>query len=318
MEKYSRQLLLKEIGREGQAKLGQATVAIVGVGALGTVAAELLARAGVGKLLLIDRDIIEESNLQRQVLFAEDDVERSKAIVAKEKLQKINSLITIDTHPIHLNSRNIDLLNKATLILDCTDNLQTRFLLNDYGHKHKIPWIYAAAIKTQGYVFPVLPGGPCLRCFLGTESGETCDTVGVLNTITMTIASLQATLAIKMVLGEKVKSELHSLDIWNQEFRTMAVKQNLQCPTCQGRYEYLEKEDSIKIIQFCSTGRYQIMGKPQNLAELQQRWEKIDMVKRDHGLLQFKNIVLFADGRALIKANSEQEALSVYSKWIGN
>lgn len=318
MEKYSRQLLLKEIGLEGQRKLAQATVAIVGVGALGTVAAELLARAGVGKLLLIDRDIIEESNLQRQILFTEEDRGRSKAIVAKEKLQKINSLIAIDAHPIHLNSKNIGLLRDATLILDCTDNLQTRFLLNDYCHNHKIPWIYAAAIKTKGYVFPVLPGGPCLRCFLGTESGETCDTVGVLNTITMAIASLQTTLAIKMILGEKVKSELYSLDIWNQEFKTMMVKQKPQCPTCQGRYEYLEKEDIIKTIQFCSTGRYQIMGKPQNLMELQQRWERIDKVRRDNGLLQFKNIILFADGRALIKANSEQEALSAYAKWIGN
>ncbi len=318
MEKYSRQLLLKEIGIEGQRKLAQATVAIVGIGALGTVAAELLARAGVGKLLLIDRDIIEESNLQRQVLFTEEDVGRSKAIVAKERLQKINSLITLEAHPIHLNSRNIDLLNKATLILDGTDNLQTRFLLNDYGHKNKIPWIYAAAIKTKGYVFPILPGGPCLRCFLGTESGETCDTVGVLNTITTAIASLQATLAIKMILGEEVKAELYSLDIWKLEFKAIVVKQNPHCSTCQGRYEYLDKAESIKTIQFCSAGRYQIMGKPQNLAELQQRWERIDIVKRDNGLLQFKNIVLFADGRALIKANSEQEALSTYSKWIGN
>lgn len=318
MEKYSRQLLLKEIGREGQAKLAQATVAIVGIGALGTVAAELLARVGVGKLVLIDRDIIEESNLQRQVLFIEEDVGRSKAIVAKERLQKINSLITLEAHPIHLNNKNIGLLNNTTIILDCTDNLQTRFLLNDYGHKHKIPWIYAAAIKTKGYVFPILPGGPCVRCFLGTESGETCDTVGVLNTITTAIASLQATLAIKMILGEEVKAELYSLDIWKLEFKSLRVKQNPHCPTCQCRYEYLEKEDSIKTIQFCSTGRYQIMGKPQNLAELQQRWERIDEVKRDNGLLQFKNIVLFEDGRALIKASSEQEALSAYSKWIGN
>lgn len=318
MKKYSRQLLLKEIGIEGQRKLAQATVAIVGIGALGTVAAELLTRAGVGKLVLIDRDIVEETNLQRQILFAEEDLGRSKAMVAKERLHKINSLIAIEAHPIHLNSRNIDLLNKATLILDGTDNLQTRFLLNDYGHKNKIPWIYAAAIKTKGYVFPILPGGPCLRCFLGTESGETCDTVGVLNTITMAIAALQATLALKMILGEEVKAELYSLDIWNQEFKTMVVKQKPQCPTCQSRYEYLEKKDSIKTIQFCSTGRYQIMGKPLDLVELQQRWERIDMVKQDQGLLQFKNIVLFADGRVLIKADSEQEALSTYSKWVGN
>ncbi len=345
-ERYSRQLLLPEIGKDGQEKIASATVAIVGVGALGTVAAELLARAGVGTMVLIDRDIVEESNLQRQVLFTEEDVGRSKASAGKERLQKINSSLIIEAHPSHLNAKNRALLDAATLtlILDCTDNLRTRFLLNDYARQKKIPWIYAAAIKTGGYVFPIYPGGPCLRCFLGQESGtgrgsgsgETCDTVGVLNMVTAAIASLQATLALKIILGEKVggeralggraagkeiKTELYSLNIWKPELKTLSVKSNPDCRPCQGKYEYLDRpdgEEEIRMVQFCSTGRYQILGRPKEFAELQQRWERIDVVKQDDGLLQFKNIILFADGRALIKAHSEQEALALYSKWVGD
>ncbi len=318
MEKYSRQIILKEIGTEGQKKLQEAIVAIVGVGALGTVAAELLARAGVGKLLLIDRDVVEESNLPRQILFIENDLGRSKAVAGKEKLEKINSSISVEAAAIHLHPKNIDLLNASNLILDCTDNLQTRFLLNDYCGKNQKPWIYAAAIRTQGYVFPILPGKPCLRCFMKQETGETCDTVGVLNTITASIASLQTTLALKMILGEEVKPQLYQYDIWNQEFKTLVVKTNPACPTCQGNYERLYQEQEIRSIQFCSTGRYQIMGKPQNLGAVQQRWEKIGVVRRENGLLQFRNLLLFEDGRAVIKADSEQEAWASYSKWIGN
>ncbi|MEK6950316.1 MAG: ThiF family adenylyltransferase [Nanoarchaeota archaeon] len=327
-ERYSRQLLLPEIGKEGQEKIAQATVAVVGIGALGTVAAELLARAGIGKLLLVDRDIVEESNLQRQVLFTEDDLGRSKAIVGKERLTRINSAITLEAYPIHLNRKNIVLLDKATIILDCTDNLQSRFLLNDYSQQQKIPWIYAAAIKTNGYVFPIIPSlpeGACLRCFLTSESssGETCDTVGVLNTVTAAVASLQVTLALKIILEEikMIKMKLYSLNVWKPELKVLTVKQNLDCPACWGKYEYLDGlkgEEEIRTVQFCSTGRYQIVGRPQELKEIQRRWEKIDEVKRDDGLLQFKNIILFADGRALIKARSEQEALVAYAKWVGD
>src|SRR3989338_4354446 len=197
--RYSRQILLQEIGKEGQVILQNKKVAIVGVGALGTVAAELLARAGGGSLILIDRDTVEESNLQRQTRFDEKSAGKNKASAAEKRIKEINSEIKVEFHSLHLNSQNIGLLQSADLILDCTDNLQTRFLINDYCRKEKKIWIYAAAIKTSGYVMPVFPNGPCLQCFLTESSQETCDTVGVLNTITVSIASLQATLALKIL-----------------------------------------------------------------------------------------------------------------------
>ena len=320
--KYSRQILLSQIGKEGQEKLSRAKVAIVGIGALGTVAVELLARAGIGSLLLIDRDIIEESNLQRQFLFDEKDIGKSKSATAQEKLQRINSQITIVVETIHLNAKNINLLQKYDLILDCTDNLTTRFLLNDYCKKEKKKWIYAAAIKTSGYVLPIFPEGPCLRCFLREAHLETCDTVGVLNTNTAVIASLQTTLALKIILEIGVQSKLLHFDTWNQTLQTMDIKKNKNCPTCNGKYTSLAPKEETRIVRFCSQGKYQVFGNSVDLKEIENRWKKIEKGKtkltKTENSIQINNIILFKDGRALIAAKSEAEALSIYSKWIGN
>ena len=317
-ERYSRQTILTEIGVAGQKKIGQAVIAIVGMGALGTGAADLLVRAGIGALILIDRDVVEESNLQRQTLYEEKDVGKSKVVAAKEKLEKINGNSGIKIHAIHLNAGNIEILRNANLILDCTDNLQTRFLINDFCRKEKVPWIYGAAIKTAGYVMPILPSGPCLRCFLQEASLETCETAGVLNTITSSIAALQVTLALQIVGGKEVEPDLHHLNIWNFELKRIKVLKNKDCPACKEKYEYLEKKEETRLVKFCSSGRYQINGKKIDLSDIKRRWEKIDRVVDDKVLLSFKKILLFEDGRALIKASSEEEALSVYSKWVGN
>jgi len=230
--RYSRQILLNEIGIEGQNLLQAKKVSIVGIGALGTVAAELLSRAGVGNLILIDRDVVEKSNLQRQTLFDEKNLGKNKVLAAEKRINEINSEIKIESHSIHLNSENIGILQTADLILDCTDNLQTRFLINDYCKKEQKPWIYAAAIKTSGYVMPIFPNGPCLQCFLAESSQETCDTVGVLNTITVSIASLQVTLALKVLLGKEVEPTLYHFDIWNQNFQKLKIKKSKNCLTC--------------------------------------------------------------------------------------
>ena len=307
-ERYSRQTILPEIGAEGQNKIERAVVAIVGVGALGTVAAELLTRAGIGALILIDRDVVEESNLQRQTLYEEKDVGRSKVVAAKEMLERINSKCEI----------KINILKEAHLILDCTDNLHTRFLINDFCKKEQKTWIYGAAIKTSGYVMPILPFGPCLRCFLQEASLETCETAGVLNTITTSIAALQVTLALQIVVGKEIGPLLYHYDVWNTELKKIKVQKNKDCQTCGGKYEYLERKEETRLVKFCSSGRYQINGKKKDLQEMKKRWEKIDVVIDDTVLLTFRNIFLFEDGRALIKAASEEEALSVYSKWVGN
>jgi len=318
MERYSRQILLSEIGSEGQKQLHASKVVVVGVGALGTVATELLVRAGVENLTLIDRDVVEESNLQRQMLFTEKDIGRSKAIVAQEKLQLINSRTDIIAQPVSLHSGNIALLQSAEVVLDCTDNIQTRLLINDFCKKEKIVWIYAAAIRTAGYVMPIVPEGPCLRCFLQETGAETCDTVGVLNTITTAIASMQVTLALQFLLGQTIEPNLIYYDIWKQHYKNIVVKKNKNCPACQGKYEFLGKKEPIRMVKFCSLGRYQVTGKKVDLKILKQRWEKIDTVIDDGKTLQFKDLFLFEDGRALIKAKSEAEAMSLYAKWVEN
>ena len=315
-DRYSRQRLL--VGKEGQEKIQEAVIAIVGMGALGTVVAELLVRAGVGNLILIDRDIVEESNLQRQTLYEEKDVGRSKAVAAKERLIKINSKAKVEIHAIHLNSVSIPVLERAQLVLDCADNLQTRFLINDFCRKNGVPWIYGAAIKTAGYVMPILPFGPCLRCFLQEASLETCETMGVINTITTSIAALQTAFALQMIAGKEMEHFLYHYDILPPKLKRIKINRNKECPACQERYEYLEKKEETRFVKFCSSGRYQIQGKKVNLQEMKSRWEKCGGAIDEGVTLSFNDILLFEDGRALIKAGSEEEALSVYSKWIGN
>lgn len=331
-ERYSRQQILSEIGKKGQEKICNSCIAVVGIGALGTVAAELLARIGVGKLILIDRDVVELSNLHRQLLFTEKDIGRSKAVAATEKLKEINSEIKIIPHPVHLSTENSRLITEANLVLDCTDNIQTRFVINHTCRKNNLPWVYAAAIKTGGCVMPIFPKGPCLRCFISTPPIETCATTGVLNTITSVMAAYQATLALKMIMqspedSAKISSkqnkaapegELLKINVWTQTFMKLKIKKRKDCPVCLGKEDPLIDKNNIKPISFCSTGRYQIIGKKKDWKKLQGLWEKNGLVFNDGETLSFREIILFKDGRALIKANSEAEAKAIYDQWIGN
>lgn len=317
-ERYSRQEFLTEIGKEGQNFLKNKTVAIVGIGALGTVSSELLARAGIGNLILIDRDVIEESNLQRQTLFAEEDIGKSKVTAAKNRLTKINSTLNILQHPIHLNPKNISVIEKADLVLDCTDNLSTRFLINDYCRKNNLPWIYAAAMKTSGQVMPIFPEGPCLSCFIKETPTETCDSVGVLNSATSSISALQTSLALKLLLGKEVLPKLYHYDVWKPEFKILSVTKNKKCLACKGEYSYLNKEANPQLIRFCSSGRYQIDGTPKDFIPLKNKLEIFGDVGIDGNVLKFRNHLLFKDGRAMIKADSEEEALEIYAKYFEN
>jgi len=231
-ERYSRQILFSEIGEKGQEKLRKSTVAIVGVGALGTVAAELLIRAGVENLILIDFDKVELSNLQRQALFTEKDIGKNKAVAAKKRLKEINSLAKIKVFTGKLEDK-VSLLSQANLVLGCTDHLTSRFLINHYCLKHKIPWIFASAVRSSGYVMPVLPNHPCLRCFVKKDIKlDTAGTIGILNTLTYSIPALQVTLALKILLGYKVEPLLYYYDVWHQDFRKIKVKKNAKCEGC--------------------------------------------------------------------------------------
>ena len=333
--RYIRQEIFREIGKDGQKKIRNSSVAIVGLGALGSVSAQLLARAGIGKLILIDRDIVELSNLQRQSLFDESDIGKPKALAAKEKLSKINSDIKIDFFIDDLNYKNINELISITnkkiknkknvdLILDCTDNLETRFLINDFCVKNKIPFIYSSAVGSKGYVFNVIPNEtPCLRCFLKESAAlDTCENVGVLNTITSIISSIQVNEAIKILLNKPYEENLILFDVWRNDLSKIKVNKDKKCVCCvKNNFEYFNGKKSSRIVKLCGDNIYQIKTKTINKAQfnnLKNKLKKIGKVIDFGYCIKFDKLTILNDGRALIKAKDEKEAKSLYSKFVGN
>ncbi len=236
------------IGKEGQGLLRKSTVALIGIGALGTVVTELLARAGIGRLVLIDRDIIDISNLRRQSLFAESDIGKPKADVAKEKIRKINSGIVIDAKAMNLNSKNVDKIN-ADVLVDCADNIETKFLLNDYAIKKGIPLVHGAVAGSIGQLFNVIPNSTCLRC-LFKESELKCNSEGILNSASHLVATMQANEVLKILLGEDYEKCFIRIDLLKNNFEKISVKKNSKCPACNGNYEYLNKTENKKMKQF--------------------------------------------------------------------
>ncbi len=248
--RYARQEVLGVIGRAGQEALGGSTVLVVGCGALGSTQAELLARAGVGRLILVDRDVLELSNLQRQALFDEEDVRRRrpKAVAAARRLRAVNSDIDIEDVVTDVNWANVaELFGPADLVMDGTDNIETRYLLNDAAVKAGKPWIYGGVLGIDGTVMAVRPGrGPCLRCIFpaspDTYRLPTCETVGVLNTAVAWVAALQVTEALKLLVHDKTAEfKLHVLDVWHGRTRSIAVNRDESCPCCaHRRFEFAE------------------------------------------------------------------------------
>jgi adenylyltransferase/sulfurtransferase len=245
-------MLFSGIGEDGQARLLTSRAVIVGCGAIGAAAANLLVRAGVGRVRIIDRDFVEPSNLQRQTLFDEADAREAlpKAVAAERKLRSINSAITVEGVVADLNPRNApELLAGFDLILDGTDNFETRFLINDFAVSSGLPWIYAAAVASYGLTMTILPGlTPCLACLLETQRQgleETCDTVGVLGSIVNLIASLEVADALKLLAGraEQLHGRLISCDVWSGRFQSVRVARNPDCRVCARReFSYLQGE----------------------------------------------------------------------------
>ena len=301
--RYSRQVILQNIGEEGQEKLLNSSVAIVGCGALGTVAANNLARAGVGKILIIDRDFVELNNLQRQMLFDEKDVGAPKAVAAAEKIAGINS--DIEVHPIikDINYTNIEeILNGVDLVIDGTDNIQTRMLINDVCVKNRIPWIYTGAIGTSGMSMNILPDKACIRCLYPgipkAGSLPTCDTMGVLNTITVIMGSIETTEAIKILLGfyddiESTNSNLLVYDTWNHSFDSIMVKKNEKCECCGNEnYEFIDSDEQEIITSLCGRNAIQITPadpKELSLRSIGDKLEKLGTVKCSDFIMLFKN-----------------------------
>ncbi|MFZ0814615.1 MAG: ThiF family adenylyltransferase [Candidatus Sulfotelmatobacter sp.] len=336
-ERYSRQILFGGIGTEGQRRLAAARVAIVGCGATGSALAQLLARAGVGSLRIIDRDYVEASNLQRQSLFEESDAAESlpKAIAAARRIASFNSEIVVDARVEDLVPGNIDvLLEEMGVILDGTDNFETRYLVNDYAVKNSLPWIYAAAVGSYGATLNVLPGKTaCLACiFPDTPRGmvETCETSGILNTAVNLVASIAATEAVKLLVGgaaaEKLRKTLWSYDVWtNEHAEIAAAKPRAGCRACGERdFVHLAGEGRPHITM-CGRNSVQIheRARPIDFAEMQRRLDAHGVVRHNEFVLKFwrepYEMTLFPDGRAIIKGTTDTGlARSLYARFVGS
>ncbi len=334
-DRYSRQTRFAPFGPEAQDCLAASTAVIVGCGALGTIQASLLARAGVGTLRLIDRDYVEESNLQRQVLYNEQDAAEAlpKAEAARRHLIEANSIIRIEANIADLNPEDApDLLAGADVILDGTDNFETRLLINDFAVRENVPWIYGAAVGSYGIAMPVLPNdSACLRCiYPDPPSGAqpTCETAGVLGSITSLIGSLQAMEALKILGGRSsaVRRKIFTADLWHGPIReTNMPPRDPACPAC-GRREFAWLEGRHRApVSLCGRNAVQIhqRSRPFKLSELAARLKPLGTVRVNEFALRFHDgeyeITLFADGRAIVKGTTDAAiARSVYSRYTGN
>ncbi|HVH72817.1 MAG TPA: ThiF family adenylyltransferase [Candidatus Dormibacteraeota bacterium] len=335
-EKYSRQMLFAGIGPEGQQRLLASRATVVGCGAIGAAASNLLVRAGVGSLKIIDRDFVEPSNLQRQTLFDESDARKAlpKAAAAEQKLHSINSDVDVKGIVADLCPRNAEeLLSGCALILDGTDNFETRFLINDFAVQSSIPWIYAAAVASYGLTMTIRPGlTPCLACLL--ESGnsshrmeETCDTIGVLGPIVNLVASCQVAEALKILSGhaEALHGRLLSSDVWTGRMQSISVARNPECRACS-RHDYVYLEGGAQPhITMCGRDSVQIHERSRafDLTALALRLRQVAQdVRQNDFLIRFRvapyEMTVFRDGRAILKGTKDPAvARSLYARFLG-
>lgn len=340
LERYSRQMKFPGIGEEGQRKLLASRVTLCGCGALGTVLANLLVRAGVGFVRIVDRDFIELHNLQRQVLFDEQDVAENlpKAIAAARILQRVNSSVRIEPVVTDIDHTNIlDLIADADLILDGTDNFEVRYLINDAAIKTGKPWVYGGCIGSHGQVMVILPGEtPCLRCVIESAPppgmAPTCETAGVLAPAVHIVASFQAAEALKILTGhlEAVNRELIYIDVWDnilRQFKVRRLKDTVDCPCCKRRqFDWLEGKMGSHTTALCGRNAVQVAHRSAtrlDFEELAQRLRGLGEVTYNQFLLKFQvdgyEFTVFPDGRAIIKGTSDVErARTLYAKYIGH
>ncbi len=340
LDRYSRQMRFYGVGEAGQRELLHSRVTLCGCGALGTVLANILVRAGVGFLRLIDRDFIETSNLQRQVLFDEQDIADNlpKAQAAARKLAAINSSVTVEPVVADIDRTNIlKFVEDADLILDGTDNFEIRYLINDAAVKLGKPWVYGGSIGSHGQVMVILPGEtPCLRCVFeaAPAPGEagTCETAGVLSPIVNIVSSVQATEAIKILTGnrEQVLRELLYIDVWEniiKKIKIAPLRGTVDCPCCKHRrFEWLEGQHGAHTTSLCGRNAVQVTHRSAaqlNFAELARSLEVMGKVSYNRFLLKFAvdeyEFTVFPDGRAIIKGTSDVDrARTLYAKYIGH
>jgi adenylyltransferase/sulfurtransferase len=339
LDRYIRQVRYPRLGEAGQKRLLASTALICGCGALGSVLANTLARAGVGKLRIVDRDFLEKNNLQRQVLYTEDDVASGlpKAIAAKAHLERINSEIEIEAIVADVDAGNIaSLVQGADMILDGTDNFETRFLLNDAALKYNLPWVYGGCIGAEGQTMTILPGETaCLRCLMPEApppgSTPTCDAAGILGTIINVIASIEANEAIKILSGhrEAISRTLTVFELWDNRIRQVkldTLRESSECPACNRReFPWLEGARGSHTAILCGRNAVQLSFADRqelSLESLAAKLEGLGPVRHNRYLLRFEiapyQLTVFPDGRAIIGGTEDiAEAKTVYAKYIG-
>jgi len=338
IDRYSRQVLFAPIGIEGQHRLNQSRVAIIGCGALGSAQAESLARAGVGTLRIVDRDFVEFSNLQRQTMFTEmDAVNRlPKTIAAANHLSQINSKVTVEPEIADVNHANVErLLDGCDLVIDGTDNFATRYLINDACVKHQVNWVYGAAVGSYGVTMTIRPSvTPCLRCIFPepppAASAPTCDTAGVIMPIINIVAAVQVSEALKLLTGKaaELHGSLMQFDVWQNEWRRISIGKPVNdCATCgSGEFPALTAESADFAAVLC--GRHAVQVSPTypadlDLSTLSERLSLAGEVNLNEYLLRFRTgefeMTIFKDARSIIRGTDDIAiARSLYARFVGN
>jgi molybdopterin/thiamine biosynthesis adenylyltransferase len=337
-ERYSRQMILPGWGREGQQRLAEKTAAIVGCGALGSHIASHLVRAGVGRLVVADRDFVEWHNLPRQALYSEADAAEGipKAVAAARRLCQINTLVEIEEHVLDVNADTVeDLIVGADVVLDGADNFEVRYLVNEACVKHGIPWVYGGVLGTYGLTAAILPGEtPCLRCLLGPMpppgAVPTCETAGVLGPAVAIVAALEATEGLKVLLDKRdeLLKSLVMVDVWSGDFeRAQTQKSKVRCPVCDdGKYELLEAERGSTAAVLCGRTAVQISHRPPHPVDLQvlaDRLSGVGTVEVNEYLLRLDvedaQLTVFPDGRTIVKGTDDpSQARALYARYIGS
>jgi adenylyltransferase/sulfurtransferase len=338
MERYSRQILFAGIGREGQRRLREARALVVGCGALGSAQVEALARAGVGHLRVVDRDFVEESNLQRQTMFTERDARERlpKAVAAAQRVAQINSEVEVEAEVADARHDNIErFVRDRDIVVDGTDNFATRYLINDACVKRGVPWVYGAAVGSYGVTMTVRPRvTPCLRCVFEetppAASAETCDTAGVIMPIISVVAAVQISEALKLLVGksEDLHGALMQFDVWRNEWRRIKLGQpSPDCPVCAlGRYETLEAEARESAAVMCGRDAVQISpgtASQIDLAALAARLRAAGEVKANEYLVRLcadgYELTVFKDARAIVRGTDDPAtARSLYARYVGS
>ncbi len=330
IERYARHHVLPEIGEEGQSKIRESSIAIFGLGALGSPITDALARTGVGRLKLVDRDFVERSNLNHQILFDESDIGKPKAEVAERRVREINSDIDVESEVTNIDAENIEeIISDVDLIMDGTDNLEIRYLTNDACVKHGVPWIYTAVLGTYGLTKNIIPGeNACLRCFFPKKpaagSLDTCETAGVLFTLPRIMGNIAATEAIKFLMGKEIREGLLTFDVWDYDFEITRVDRRVdECETCSKKeFSFLESEEDT-VTELCGRDSIQITPAGDLSLDLEKIAKRFkDSKKMGQKMVKISaggyELNVFGDGRAIIEGTDDpKKAKSLYSQYIG-